>query len=374
MSKQKNIDLVSGRLGGNPVSPAKGEGKTDYRSARLGITQDGSSEPPPDQPKSSPPPKGQVQSASAAPTTSPSPRQPETPAKFLSSSPSSPSSPSSSSSSSSFDWSKTQPTAGATPTASWLDRLPMERAALVKVGAAVFALLVIIVWAFSGSGDVPQPAQGSPTSVAAPAPVAQPPQAPTEAPMRPRRVRRRRPRPAPARRPAPSSLNASPAQPVGDHSRNGAKEPTVAQILKQFAEQSSTATTDPPERKDEFRSNAIRAATPADAAEQFPVRTQPRTSPPSSTRRKRFIDTPSGFRCGGIASISGRRLANINGRYVGEGSVVNGAKVVSITATRVELEIPDGHFHLAAGFRSSPVSPSPDGQAETGEQPQDSDS
>ncbi|MHC4788765.1 MAG: hypothetical protein ACYS8K_06105 [Planctomycetota bacterium] len=75
--------------------------------------------------------------------------------------------------------------------------------------------------------------------------------------------------------------------------------------------------------------------------------------PDTAPRTWQYIPCPPGFQFTGVVQRPDGALAAINGRFVRIGSKVNGAKVVRISNSSVEMELDGKRFLVAFGREKS---------------------
>ncbi len=201
------------------------------------------------------------------------------------------------------------------------------RPTLVVGGAfAVLVCVLVLMWGSSdGKTVTPSPAAAADMAAAKARP--QPDPANSKATAEPQRPKRRRPK-----RPRPATQQASVQPP-----RRG---PGMA-----------------------ARTQPVRPDLPANRSRV--------TIPPKPTARPKrprtFIACPAGIHCSGIVRVSGQRLANINGAFVGIGDKIGDAKVVAIEDTCVVMKLKGRYFQLGVGTSGTGSAPTATGKEETDE-------
>ncbi|MCD6304481.1 MAG: hypothetical protein J7M21_05920 [Planctomycetes bacterium] len=149
----------------------------------------------------------------------------------------------------------------------------------------------------------------------------------------------------------PASGAAKPARPPAGEGRDGLmnwlagiKGKLAAAAASRRAGQSSGAAAPP----------AAPPAETAAAAQQAQGRPGSPATRPASEQAVTYVPCPPGFSFTGIVRQGGHVTANVNGRFVGVGQTVAGAKVVKITMMAVELQRGDKRFVVSFGRRAAP--------------------
>jgi len=356
MDKKKGLDLAAGRLarGIGPGRPGHAKKATSYGTNRLGITgTDEQAEPiptAPEPPASVPlseeeerlaPPASQVFDLSAEDETPPRRHEPAEGmrtalldlSQMASGTPSLPTRPQAPDGGAWAHWSaacRQRPILWALPIGG-----------LVVVGA-------LIVMLFSGGEDVPSAGPRRARAATA-APTSRPsPKFPrTTKVIAVHRDPRRRlnmddPYARPPRQPEPKWAEALPSiLPDRPKPTNRPPKPPL-RVAPPFQPRESPPRPKPP------------AARPPAATPQPSAPPTPRPDDPAKPKAVQYITCPRGFWFTGVIHQKTGTYANVNDRFVKVGSEVNGATVLSIEQTSVEMERNGKRFFISYGSKPPP--------------------
>jgi hypothetical protein len=149
---------------------------------------------------------------------------------------------------------------------------------------------------------------------------------------------------APTTKPAPDAAAALPAALVehADHAEQAAaRSPTT---------RPADAANESVQSSDGGAKVVAKADAPAASPASAPA---PTTSPATRPADPAFHTAPGGYSLGAIMRGPNGSLAIINGKPVGEGATVRGAKVIRIQPLSVELELDGQRFTLGLGRQAS---------------------
>jgi hypothetical protein len=153
---------------------------------------------------------------------------------------------------------------------------------------------------------------------------------------------------APTTKPAPDAAAALPAALVehADHAEQAAaRSPTT---------RPADAANESVQSSDGGAKVVAKADAPAASPASAPA---PTTSPATRPAEPTFHTAPGGYSLGAIMRGPNGSLAIINGKPVGEGATVRGAKVIRIQPLSVELELDGQRFPLGLGRQASDQAP-----------------